>query len=93
MKIIFKKPYLFEKQEYTEVSLDLEKISAEDMIRAQAAAQGHGEISPVAEFGMAYCLHLAAAASGKPVEFFFGLPGRDAAKVRIQVSNFFMSEE
>lgn len=69
----FKRPYLFEGKEYTEVDLGgLDKLTVEDAIKTQKQLFNQQEVaaSLLTETTTAFAQELAVKASGKPVEFF-----------------------
>lgn len=69
----FKRPYLFEGKEYTEVDLGgLDKLTVEDAIKTQKQLFNQQEVaaSLMTETTTAFAQALAVQASGKPVEFF-----------------------
>ena len=74
----FRKPYMFEGKEYTEVDL-----SAMGKIMTKL-----GIVNPVAEMTVDYAIYMAARASGKPVEFFKGLPPKEGIKLKNMVTGF-----
>ena len=89
----FNKPYTFEGAEYTEVDLSgLEDITAADMIRAQRTMTGTGSVEIIPEMSIQYACIIAAAVSGKPIEFFSGLPAKEAIKLKNMVTGFFYDE-
>ena len=81
----FRKPYKFE---------GVEDLSAmEDMTAADLCAVGKimnklGIVNPVAEMTVDYAIYMAARASGKPVEFFQGLPPKESIKLKNMVTGF-----
>lgn len=69
----FKRPYVFERREYTEVDLGgLEKLTVQDAIEVQRELFNRQETaaSLLTETTTAFAQALAVKASGKPVEFF-----------------------
>lgn len=85
------KPYNFDGQAYTEVDLH----GLEDVTTATLENVGkiYGKKKPGAnpalmEMDMAYCVLLAQRVSKLPLEFFNGLPARDAIKLKTLVTNF-----
>lgn len=71
--VAFKRPYLFERKEYTEVDLSgLDKLTVKDAIEAQRQLFSQQEVaaSLLTETTTAFAQELAVKASGKPVEFF-----------------------
>ena len=85
----FRKPYTFENKEYTEVDLS----GMEDMTTADLCAVGkimtkQGMVTPMPEVTVDYAMYMAARASGKPVEFFKGLPPKEGIKLKNMVTGF-----
>ncbi len=90
MKVVFEKPYTFEKKEYTEIELTgMEDLTAEDVFAAEAYARKKGGAATVAENSAAYLLHLAASAAQLPIEFMEALPLKEAARVKYAAMGFF----
>mgnify|MGYP000265911087 CR=1 FL=1 len=88
------KPYKFEGQTYSEIDLSgLDSLTAEDMIAAEKHLMRTGVFSPLPEMTVEYVQFIAARASGQPVEFFKGLPPKDAIKVKNRVTSFFYGED
>lgn len=86
----FVKPYNFEGVEYTEVDLSgLENITATDMIEAEKLYGRSGGFSFIPEMSMGYAFVIATRASKHPIEFFQGLPPKDAMRVKNKVTSFF----
>ena len=84
------KPYKFEGHEYTEVDLaGLDSLTASDMIAAEKYLNRTGIISPIPDMTMEYVCFIAGKTSGLPVEFFKGLPPRDATKLKNKITGFF----
>ena len=71
----FRKPYMFEGKEYTEVDLSaMEDMTAEDLCAMGKIMTKLGIVNPVAEMTVDYAIYMAARASGEPGEAFKGLP-------------------
>ena len=71
--VAFKRPYVFEQKEYTEVDLSgLDALTVKDAIEVQKQLFGQQEVaaSLLTETTTAFAQALAVRASGKPVEFF-----------------------
>ena len=82
----FRKPYMFEGKEYTEVDLSaMEDMTAEDLCAMGKIMTKLGIVNPVAEMTVDYAIYMAARASGKPVEFFKGLPPKEGIKLKNMV--------
>ena len=85
----FKKPYKFEGREYTEVDLSaMEDMTAADLCAVGKIMTRLGIVNPVAEMTVDYAIYMAARASGKPVEFFQGLPTKEGIKLKNMVTGF-----
>jgi hypothetical protein len=93
--IELKKPYVFDDEEYKSIDLSgLENLTMQDAIDAQKEVVGNGEdqvILYAPEASQAFLDEVAARASGKPMEFFTGLPLHEAVKVRgtVNAASFF----
>lgn len=85
----FGKPYRFEGEVYTEVDLSgIEDITAADMIAAQKVMSKGGTVEVLPEMSMQYACVIAARVAQKPIEFFTGLPARDAIRLKNIVTGF-----
>ena len=85
----FAKPYTFEEETFTEVDLTrLEDITAADMIAVQKQVTKGGNMELVPEMTLQYACILAARISDKPIEFYTGLPAKEAIKLKNMVSGF-----
>nr|DAF27399.1 MAG TPA: tail assembly chaperone protein [Caudoviricetes sp.] len=90
----FKKPYLFEGQEYSLVNLSgLKDITARDMIEGQKHLAKSGEFTATPELSLEYICFIAARVSGLPIEFFKGLPARYALALKNKIMGFFYGED
>ena len=93
--IKFKKPYKFDNKEYTEIDLSgLEDLQASDMIAVNKYMQrtSHG-IDVMPEVSLEYACVLASKAAKLPIEFFTGLPPREAMKVKNRVMGFLFGSD
>lgn len=87
--VVFKKPYKFESTEYNEVDLSkLDDLSTGDLIQADGQFSQIGQFSVMNELTTGYACILSSKATGKPVEFFEGLPAREGLKVKNIVMSF-----
>lgn len=85
----FAKPYTFEEETFSEVDLTrLEDITAADMIAVQKQVTKGGSVEAIPEMTLHYACILAARISDKPIEFFTGLPAKEAIKLKNMVSGF-----
>lgn len=89
LTIKLSKPYTFEGKEYTEVDLSgIEKMTAEDMIAVNKILERNGHVGTMPEVTIEYVVYMAARAAKLPVEFFKGLPMKDAIKVKGRITGF-----
>ena len=95
MIIKFKKPYLFEGNEYNEIDLNgLDDMQASDMIWVNNYMKRTSPgIDVMPEVSMEYACVLASKAVGQPIEFFMNLPPREAMKVKSRVMAFLFGSE
>ncbi len=85
----FSKPYHFEDEIFAEIDLSsIENITASDMIAAQKMMSKGGAVEALPEMSMQYACYIASRVTDKPVEFFIGLPARDAIKLKNIVTGF-----
>lgn len=87
----FRKPYEFEGQTYTEVDLSgLEDTKGGQLenVGRQLLKKRPGLNPSTIEMTMDYATMLASRVSGKPVEFFERLPGKEAMKIKNTVVGF-----
>lgn len=87
-KVILSKPFSFEGKEYTELVLDLDSLTGNDMINAAKESRVIGDTSAVPEMSKTYLVVLAARAAKVPVDMLLALPGKDFSKVTIRVQDF-----
>lgn len=90
-----KKPYLFEKKEYTEIDLTaLEDLTAADLIKLENQYERrHPGINVMPEVKVEYAVMMAAQAAKQPIEFFHGLPPKEAMKVKNRVMGFLFGSD
>ncbi|WP_404427306.1 phage tail assembly protein [Ureibacillus chungkukjangi] len=88
-KVVFKKPFNFEGEEYKEVDLNgLDDLTTTDLIEADKQFSTSGQFSVMNEVTIGYAIIVAAKASKKPVEFFEKLPASEGVKVKNMVMGF-----
>lgn len=80
----------FEDIEKSELVLDLDALTGDDLAAAEAEMQASGAIAIMADTSKRYLMHVAAKAAGVPVEFIRRLKAPDATKVTMEVQNFLM---
>lgn len=91
-KIELHKPVEFDGESFTEISLDLDGLTAGDMIsigrQFNAIAPGN-ETTFSKELSKEYQLLTASRAAKMPIEFFYKLSARDFTRITVRVQNFF----
>lgn len=94
MIIPLSKEYQFEGQSYMELDLrGLNDLTASDMIDANRILSRSGNIDFLPEMTLEYACILAAKAAKQPIEFFKGLPPRDAMKIKNRITGFLYGSE
>lgn len=86
------KPYVFEGQTCAEVDLGgLETVTAGMLERVgRTVLQQSPALNPaMLESTTPFCIEMAVRVTGKPYEFFRGLPARDGMRLKALVSGFF----
>ncbi len=87
--IMLKEPVTFEGKKYDCIDLTgLDDIRAADMIEINKRLAGRGNSETFNENSLEYALHMAAAASSLPIEFFEQLKGNVAIRVKACVLLF-----
>ena len=87
----FAKPYKFGGQEYTEVDLSgLEDVTAGvlESVGKITAKKNPGMNPALQEMSLTFCTCLAQRVAKLPLEFFTGLPAKEAIKLKAMVTNF-----
>ena len=85
----FRKPYMFDGREYTEVDLHgLEDATGADINAVNKILTKMGVVSPTPEMTSDFAQLMAARVAHLPVEFFRGLPAREVMKLKNIVTGF-----
>lgn len=87
----FAKPYKFGGQEYNEVDLSgLEDVTAGvlESVGKITAKKNPGMNPALQEMSLTFCTYLAQRVAKLPLEFFTGLPAKEAIKLKAMVTNF-----
>ena len=87
----FAKPYKFGGQEYTEVDLSgLEDVTAGvlESVGKITAKKNPGMNPALLEMSLQFCNYLAQRVAKLPLEFFTGLPAKEAIKLKTMVTGF-----
>lgn len=92
MKHIFSKPIKFEDgPEIKEIEIDLDGINGYDISEVKKQFSAAGNFSPILATDTDFCIMMAARKSGKPIEFFKELPGKDYLAIAQGVQNFLLA--
>lgn len=92
MKHIFSKPIKFEDEpEIKEIEIDLDSINGYDISEVKKQFSAAGNFSPILATDTDFCIMMAARKSGKPIEFFKELPGKDYLAIAQEVQNFLLA--
>ena len=87
--LTFGKPYTFEEETVESIDLSgIEDSTAADMIAAQKVMSKGGTVEALPEMSLQYACVIAARVTKKPIEFFTGLPAREAIKLKNIVTGF-----
>ena len=87
----FSKPYTFEDKEYTEIDLSgCDELTGNDAAKAEKIMLAKGDTNMFPEMSSTYAFIIASLGTGKPVEFFTGLPLKDSTKVKNRVRTCFL---
>lgn len=89
-KVIFSEPYNFEGEEYTEIELDLNKLTGTDLIAAETEVRMLGDQTITLEYSRLYLASVASKAIKKPIEFITKLPAKDFTEVTLRVQDFLL---
>lgn len=87
----FAKPYKFGGQEYTEVDLSgLEDVTAGvlESVGKIVSKKAPGMNPALLEMSLQFCNYLAQRVAKLPLEFFTGLPAKEAIKLKTMVTGF-----
>lgn len=89
------RPISFDGLEITELTLDFEELSGDDLLRCSRQAQtiSPDEVAPVKALSLAYQVALAAKAAGVPVELIQSLKAKDFTQVTQRAQNFLLVQE
>lgn len=88
--IILSSPVEYEDIKKTELVLDLDSLTGDDLANAEAEMQLAGIVPVMVDTSKRYMMFVAAKAAGVPVEFIRKLKASDATKVTLAVQGFLM---
>lgn len=80
----------FEGATYTEIEMNLEGMTGDDIIKAERECLTSGIPMGVAETSKGFLMAVAARACKMPVEFIHALPIKDATKITMEVQSFLL---
>lgn len=83
-------PVKYEDRELSEIVLDLDSLTGDDLASAEAEMQLAGVVPVMVDTSKRYMMHVAAKAAGVPVELIGRLKAPDATKVTLAVQGFLM---
>lgn len=93
MQIELKKPIEHNGEEVSELNLDLDGLTGDDLLRAETEHNMvHGAISGVPELSKTYLMHVAARAAKMPVDSIKAMSARDATRLTMEVQNFLLGQ-
>ncbi|WP_300773019.1 phage tail assembly protein [uncultured Acetatifactor sp.] len=86
----FRKPYMFDRNEYKEVDLSgMEGLTGYDMIAInRIVGKSLSGTGATMETSLEYTCYFAARATNQPAEFFMGLPPKELMRVKSLVMGF-----
>ncbi len=88
--IVFKKPFQFEGKEYTELTLDLDALTGQQLIESETETRALGDRTPMLEVSKSYQAVIAAKAAKVPCDLIKTLPAKEFSKVTVMVQNFLL---
>lgn len=88
------KPYSFEGKSYHKIDLTgLENLTAADMIAVNRLLSRNGNSDTMQEVSLEYACALASRGSGQPMEFYEGLPPKEAIRLKAKMTHFLFGSE
>lgn len=92
--IKFSKQISYDGETITEVNLDFDALTGQDLINAEREyMMGNKTPAPVKEFDKGYLVIVAAKAANVPSDMFLLLGAKDFTKITIKTQNFLLNEE
>ena len=88
--IKLRKPVKWEDKELSEIVLDLDGLTGDDLAAAETEMAASGIVPVFVDVSKRYHMHVAAKAAGVSVELLGKLKAPDATKVCMAVQNFLM---
>lgn len=91
LKFKLSRPFVFEEQEYTELTLDFGSLKGADLLQIDKNIGAEGAMNFVKPLSLPFQLHVAAAAAKVPVIFFDKLPANDTLRIAQRAQNFLLN--
>lgn len=89
--ISFRKPFVFEGEEYTQIDLSgLEELTGKDVKEMQKVFFKPSPDNMLPEFDLDYCTAVAGRVAGLPLEFFDQAPAYVLSQIKLMVQSFFL---
>lgn len=92
-KIVFSNPVEFEGKKYTDLTIDLDSLTGNDLLAVEREVRAMGDKNPVPELSKQYLAAVGARAAKVPVEMVLSLPAKYFSKITLLVQGFFVPEE
>jgi len=93
-RFVLRKPIEFDGEQITELTLDFDDLSSEDILSAErqyeAAVGRSQQVAPVKEFSKHYLAFVVARAAKRPVELIYKLSANDFSKISLLAQNFLL---
>lgn len=92
--VVFKRPFTYEGETYTEVDLTgVENMTGAQLCAAQRMYSKTGSVAMSPELDPNYSCIVAHMVTKLPVEFFKALPAKELGKIKRAISGFFYSDD
>lgn len=89
--IPLRKPFTFEDKSYTEIRMDVEALTGQDMIDAETEARAMGVRALMLETSKAYQAILAARAAGVSSDLINALPAKEFSRITGEMQGFLLA--
>lgn len=84
------KPVVYDDKEFTEINLDLDSLTGEDLVNIETEMTASGLMVALPEASKSYQMYVAARAAKVPVELIKKLSIKDASAITIKVQSFLL---
>ncbi|GIO08012.1 hypothetical protein J31TS6_40400 [Brevibacillus reuszeri] len=86
-----RRPFVFDGQTFTELKLDFDSLTGNDLIECERKAAVRKDTSYMKETSKTYAAIVAARAANVPEEMVFKLPAKDFTRLTVLVQNFLLN--